>query len=364
MLSFDFVSSDFAMMDVHPLAQVIMELRTHVDQLLLLLNSKEKFVVQKRFSLDEKGYSTLEEVGKQFGITRERVRQIENNALQKLKRNVENSSLNLVNKYALQLITDAGGLMLEQTLLSKLIEKDDSFEKAALELILSLDKRFERVHNTIHFRPYAKLKTLPFEVVQELASSSMKYLNQKKELTKVVNLLGELKNMGLNTESHFMTKELLQSVISINKHFKVVDDSVGLIEWRHINPKTIRDKVYFVLRQKGEPMHFVDIANSITGSGFNKKNLNLQAIHNELIRHDDFVLIGRGIYALKEWGFSSGTVSDVICKILKSKGSLSQDDIIQEVLKERKVKAITIILNLKNNKLFTRVGRTQYELKN
>jgi hypothetical protein len=40
-------------------------------------------------------------------------------------------------------------------------------------------------------------------------------------------------------------------------------------------------------------------------------------VHNELIRNKDFVLVGRGIYALKEWGYEPGTVSHVIEAILK-----------------------------------------------
>ena len=135
------------------------------------------------------------------------------------------------------------------------------------------------------------------------------------------------------------------------------------MKWKDINPRTLRDKIFYVLRKDHKPLHFVDIANSIVNENFDKKSLNLQAIHNELIRHEEFILIGRGIYALKEWGYSSGTVADIIGSILKTKKSLSEEEIINEVLKQRQVKNITIILNLKNKPQFTRVGRKQYALK-
>ena len=79
--------------------------------------------------------------------------------------------------------------------------------------------------------------------------------------------------------------------------------------------------------------------------------------------YGDFILIGRGIYALKEWGFSSGTVSDIIEAILKGKEQMSEDEIIDAVLEQRQVKPITIILNLKNKPQFVRVGRKRYTLK-
>jgi hypothetical protein len=155
----------------------------------------------------------------------------------------------------------------------------------------------------------------------------------------------------------------LGSFIKINKSFKFLDDFVGLLSWRHINPRTLRDKIYFTLRQQKQPMHFIDIANGITNSQFDKKPVNTQAVHNELIRHSEFILIGRGIYALSEWGYTHGTVSDVIKSVLEGNESMSEEQIINAVLERRQVKRITIILNLKNKSQFIRVGRKQYSLK-
>ena len=140
------------------------------------------------------------------------------------------------------------------------------------------------------------------------------------------------------------------------------DGNFGLMSWRHINPRSIRDKAFIVLKQSNTPLHFIEIANKIAESGFDKKVVTTQAVHNELIRYDQFVLVGRGLYALKEWGYKKGTVADVIQDLLAKKSPLSKQEIIQGVLKQRQVKKGTISLNLQKNPHFVRVGRAMYAL--
>jgi len=341
---------------------VLSELKSQIEQLLLLLSQKEKFVIQRRFNLDEKSRSTLEEIGQHFQVTRERVRQIERNALQKLRRNIENTPLFTINKMAYQILQEHGGLLKEDLLISKLISGQTGFSYSAIQLVINLDKRFERFANTVHFHPYVKYKTLPEQFIKNMAVEAMKILSESTLVTKISTLSSQLKK--LTADEHLVQPQTLASIFQINKNFKIVDaDEVGLMKWRNVNPRTIRDKIFFILRTKGAPLHFVDIANEIVKAQFDKKNLNHQAIHNELIRNEEFILIGRGIYALKEWGYNVGTVSDVISSILKKAGSMNQDEIIAEVLKQRQVKPITVILNLKTKDNFVRIGRFQYSLK-
>ncbi len=110
-------------------------------------------------------------------------------------------------------------------------------------------------------------------------------------------------------------------------------------------------------------MHFSDIAKAIKDSDFKRKDVTTQAIHNELIKDSRFVLIGRGVYALKEWGFQKGTVADVISDILKKEaGPLHRDEIVKRVLKHRQVKETTILLNLQGKQRFKRVAKATYAL--
>jgi len=61
------------------------DLTTQVERALSMLSPKEKEILRLRFGIGEEGEHTLEEVGKRFDVTRERIRQIEAKALRKLR---------------------------------------------------------------------------------------------------------------------------------------------------------------------------------------------------------------------------------------------------------------------------------------
>ena len=114
--------------------------------------------------------------------------------------------------------------------------------------------------------------------------------------------------------------------------------------------------------KNGQPMHFSDIAREVKSQNFHRNNVTEQAIHNELIKDDRFVLIGRGIYALAENGYKKGSITDVITELLKEHGPMYRDDIVREVLKMRQVRETTILLNLQSKPQFKRVAKNQYAL--
>jgi hypothetical protein len=153
------------------------------------------------------------------------------------------------------------------------------------------------------------------------------------------------------------------ALASVSKNLAHLKDRWGLTKWPTVNPKNIRDKIYVILQDTGKPMHFSDIAKAIKKSDFKRKDVTTQAIHNELIKDARFVLIGRGIYALKEWGYDKGTVADIITDILKKEGGpLHRDEIVKRVLKHRQVKETTILLNLQGKPQFKRVAKATYSL--
>ena len=118
----------------------------------------------------------------------------------------------------------------------------------------------------------------------------------------------------------------------------------------NIKTKGVRDYAYLILRKHGSPIHFREVAKLI--SEVFKKKAHVATTHNELIKDPRFVLVGRGLYALAEWGYLSGVVKDVIRKIIEKNGPLTKDKIIEKVLKERYVKENTILVNLQNPKYF------------
>jgi hypothetical protein len=179
-------------------------------------------------------------------------------------------------------------------------------------------------------------------------------MEEKKFLTAVKN---ELKNKT--------DEKGIRAVIALAKNIiRTEEGHLGLSHWREINPKSIRDKTYYILRKHSKPLHFNEIAEHIENLDQNKKSVTKQAVHNELIRDERFVLIGRGIYALKEWGYKDGIVEEVIEEILVSADRpLHKDEIIKEVKKRRIVKETTILLNLQKDR-FLRVARATYTIKN
>ncbi len=60
-------------------------LREELEKVLGTLSDRERRVIRRRFGFDDGHYYTLEEVGREFGVTRERIRQIEAKALRRLK---------------------------------------------------------------------------------------------------------------------------------------------------------------------------------------------------------------------------------------------------------------------------------------
>lgn len=335
-----------------------------VQDLLILLSQKEKHVIKRRFNLDNTHRATLEEIGKEFNVTRERIRQIEKNALTKLQRNVSNTDLRDVNEFIKQILKENGGIMTEKALFNALVnifkKNDVEINKNPISLSITLDKSLERIPNTINYHPYVKFTDIDSGVIRQVTEKTISLLSKKKDIVYFDKIFTDLKKLfGFIKDTDF---DQIKSLFTLDKRLKLVEDGVGLAKWRHINPKTLRDKIYYVLSQHKKPMHFVEIVNKISELRFDNKRINLQAVHNELIRHDQFVLIGRGIYALKEWGYKEGTVADIIEAILKDGKERSQEEIIKQVLKQRQVKRITIILNLKNKKQFERTGREHYRL--
>jgi hypothetical protein len=333
-----------------------------VNSLLIVLSEKEKFIIENRFSLNENPRLTLESIGKKYSVTRERIRQIEKNALKKLERNVNNTSLNDVTALALEIIQEKGGIVEEDEMILEILRRSPNpeiIDVNSLKLTVDLEKEIVHVHNTIQFKPYWKLKQKSNENVRKVCEASYRELNERGKIIesdKLADLI--LKKLKLNEGIPFAI-----SCLDLDRRIKVLEGGmVGLTGWRSINPKTLRDKIYYVLKSSKKPLHYIEIANKISTLRLDNKSINTQAVHNELIRHSGFVLIGRGIYALQEWGYNEGTVSDVITEILKEKGEMKRDEIIAEVLKRRQVKKITIQLNLKNKPQFERVGRDVYKL--
>jgi len=329
----------------------------------MVLSPKEKEVIIKRFSLNNAPRQTLESIGKKFGVTRERIRQIEKIALTKLKRTAPNTQLRVISELSMQTLNKNGGVITEEKIVKEILDiivSENDIDGHVVKLALVIHPELNRVNHGDITNAYHHTKTTTPKDVETVRKQAIKTLTKKGDVLTEGKLLSDLV-LALNEEGQF-TPEFVKSAINTDRRLRKVEQGWGLMTWRHVNPKSIRDKAYIVLKKIQKPLHFNDIATKIKEAGFDKKSVTTQAVHNELIRYDQFVLVGRGLYGLKEWGYKEGTVADVIEGILKKKSPLTKQEITSNVLKQRHVKKGTISLNLQKNPHFVRVGRALYAL--
>lgn len=334
-----------------------------IEEMFMVLTPKEKDVIVKRFSLDNKPKRTLESIGQQFSVTRERIRQIEKIALGKLRRTVQTTRLNRINEIADQILEENGGLLLEEKLISSIlnaISSTDTVDAHIIRLALNINPRIVESEKTNVYDPFWRFKEIDLGIVGSIISAGIKSLKKKADVLADAKLVVPVRQLlGEKVEAY--SDPMILSSLEVDKRLKRIDGGFGLMSWRHINPRSIRDKAYIVLKEEKKPLHFVEIANKIGEAGFDKKVVTTQAVHNELIRYDQFVLVGRGLYTLKEFGYKEGTVADVIEDLLKKKSPMTKQEIIEGVLGQRQVKKGTISLNLQKNPQFVRVGRAVYK---
>jgi hypothetical protein len=344
-------------------SQLQLNLQDMISDLFLVLTEKEREVIRRRFSLTGQSRQTLEKIGKHFNVTRERVRQIESIALSKLRRTVGTTKLDEVNQMAKGILRAHGGLMLEDELIASVLKRlpnPSSLDGAILKLSLTVDGELEFTGRSSTLKPFWRFTTMSLKDVQIVIDSVVKILKRRNGCMQEGELGSAVQTLNLFGDKQ-PGSELILSCLTVDSRLKAIDEGWGLTEWRFVRPRSIRDKVEIILRKEGKPLHFVDIANHIREVRFDHKNVTIQAVHNELIRYPQFVLVGRGLYALREWGYEPGTVADVIERILDEKGPLTKKEIIAEVAKQRKVKVGTISLNLQKMPYFVRVGRAVYD---
>ena len=338
------------------------DLEELLSSLFLVLTDKESTVIKRRFALQGSQKQTLERIGKHFNVTRERIRQIESIALGKLRRTVRTTRLDEVNELAKTILQQNGGVMREDTLVTevlKLIENSKDIDGSILRLSFSIDNEMQKGSKSNTFVPFWRLDSLSMQDIQMIVNNIVKILRKRKSCMQADEIVSAIQALNL-FEGKVPSRELIISSMTIDERLREIPEGWGLTEWRFVRPRSIRDKVEIILKKSGEPLHFMDIANHIREADFDHKNVTVQAVHNELIRYPQFVLVGRGLYALKEWGYEPGTVADVIERILIDKGPLSKKEIIAEVAKQRTVKVGTISLNLQKMPYFKRVGRAVY----
>ncbi len=317
------------------------------------LPQRGKDVVLRRFGLENEEKETLEAIGKSYNVTRERVRQIQEDAISKIKPRTE--KYQAIFNYFTNQFNSYGNLKKEDVLLNLL--GDERFQNHIL-FLLTLAEPFSKFSETDEHYSFwtTEPKTLNFP--QKTIDTFYKFLLKKKKPV-ILKDVSVHQILGKDTEREKINRlslQAFQSFLEISKKIHQNKEGFfGLKDWPEINPRGIKDKAYLVFKREQKPLHFNEVAKLI-GS-----NSNPQSVHNELIKDPRFILVGRGLYALKEWGYKPGVVKDIIVEILKeAKKSLTKKEIIERALKQRLVKENTILLNLNNKKYFSKTSEGKY----
>ena len=330
-----------------------------VKKLLAALPERSRTVLEARFGLGiTPERVTLESIGKKWGITRERVRQIENHGLATLRKSPAFTEAQTAFDELERIIDSLGGIVCEDDLLN-FITKDKSMQNH-IYFLLVLGDPFKYQKEDDEVRRCWYVDPALSEKIQKSLKNLYEGLSDEDLIPEGDMIDRFLKELQDINDKH-RDEEVLKRWLSISK--RVGKNPLG--EWGHsaspnVKTKGIRDYAYLAVKKHGSPLHFREVSKLIEKM-FNRA-AHVATTHNELIKDDRFVLVGRGMYALKEWGYASGVVRDVVRNILRLSGPLTKEQIIEKVLKERHVKPGTVVVNLQNQKYFKRGKDNKFTL--
>lgn len=326
-------------------------------KLLTALPERARNVLEKRYGLGKDSETfTLEAIGQTYGITRERVRQIENYGIQTIQKSEIYKEFLEVFEELNKIISDfGGGLVAEHHLLDKITDNKELRNHIYFLLVIGSPFYRSKENEAYTHRWYTEKKVA--DAVEDALKNVYRSLANE-ELISEEEVLARFREQLIDIADR-LDDEILKHWLLISK--EISRNPLG--EWGHstspnVRVKGIRDYAYLVVKRHGSPMHFREVAGAI--EQLFERKAHTATTHNELIKDQRFVLVGRGLYALTEWGYSAGVVKDVLRDILEKHGPLSREEIIDKVRKERYVKDNTIIVNLQDGNMFKRLANGSY----
>jgi len=345
-------------MNTAPVPKPVLDTEKFVQDILSSVDrDREREIVARRFGLFDRR-ETLEQIGELLGITRERVRQLEKSVVARFKTAAEQGELPHIQDIEAALLDQLhrmGEAARVSDLSAAVTAENSKTDQSRIIFLATLCPNLSVIEEDDNF--HQAVGVLSVRTTEIMKADIAKLVAAIGKAGEPVTISDAAKAAGITDVAQ------ASALASTSKKLATLNNRWGLVKWPMVNPKNIRDKIYVILKENGKHMHFNEIAEAIKQSDFKRKDVTTQAIHNELIKDKRFVLIGRGIYALKEWGYEKGTVADIITEVLREAGEpLHRDEIVRRVLKSRFVKETTILLNLQGKSQFKRVAKATYEL--
>ncbi|MFA6382966.1 MAG: HTH domain-containing protein [Parcubacteria group bacterium] len=326
------------------------------NNLLSAESGRAQEIVRMRFGLAQVEPQTLEKIGRENKITRERVRQIIGDVLKRLKQKKNEADFKVAEDKIVFTIGNNNGIMEESKLIEKL-SSGEYKEANAVALFGALSEKIVIFEKKGEIRKSWAVSKDVLGKVQDVESIAKEIFGKEKKLLTDDEIVEKIGQRLAEKKAAFSREQILNYLAVLADVQKNKFGKWGIAGWKEINPKGTRERIYLILKEKREPLHFTEIAKLIDQYGLSKRKAHPQTVHNELIKDERFILVGRGIYALKEWGYKRGTIQEVLRDILdKSQKSLTKEEILTEVMKLRKVKKATVMINLNNSKIFEKAN--------
>jgi hypothetical protein len=336
-----------------------------VSRILEPLKERERTILAKRYGLQGNQVATLESIGKQHGLTRERVRQIEKALVKQLKKTLpEHEHFTAARDLLVTTITEHGGAIAEERLLTFLGLGTDEAGNAT-RFLLNLVVEVEQIAKDPEIKTAWVTVSFNKDILKKFVAQTKALLKNHGKPIKPEDFLASFKQTEVykSNVGHLNDAVVLNFLHAASEIRKNPFGEFGLQHWNEIQPKDVGDKAYVVMKHHGQPEHYSTITGLINKHHFDKRTAYKETVHNELIKDPRFILVGRGMYALAEWGYRPGVVSDVIKQVIREhKKPMTRDAIIQAVLKHRLVKKNTILVGLSNKKLFKKIDKNLYDL--
>lgn len=343
--------------------------KTKINDVLQYCKPKEQLVLVKKFGLSSSKWIPLQQIGKEYNLTRERVRQIESQALMRFRRLMVNNVryTNFINR-AKDILNDFGWLLTEEDLVKELINTNE-FEFDAKEMTLILISDFDITHlkRNRFLDKCFYLDNLFEDLLTQMAIYVNDFFNKRWKAEDLYLFIDQVKSVFVKKHPsvEYIKNELFYvHFLKIIRWVMVFENRIGFDTFDDVNLKTVKLRMLYTMRKVGKPIRYNDLPKHIL-SYFPDRKVRINTIHNELVKNNDiFVNTWLGIYGLTERWYKWWTVLVIVFRVMKNIWRpMYIKEITKEVLKEKMVSPSTITLSLQKYKnIFERTEKWVYKI--